>query len=64
MVIGLSLLLGIALPNSLSGLQGGMHVFFYNSILVGALAVVIIKALLIDLQNILRKKFAAISQHD
>lgn len=63
-VIGLSLLLGIALPNSLSGLQGGMHVFFSNSILVGAFAVVILKALLIDLPNILRKKFAAISQHD
>ena len=44
-VIGLSLLLGIALPNALSGLEGGMHVFFSNPILVGAFSVVILKAL-------------------
>lgn len=43
-VIGLSLLLGIALPNALSGLEEGAHVFFSNSILVGAFSVVILKA--------------------
>ena len=53
-VIGLSLLLGIALPNALSGLEGGAHVFFSNSILVGAFSVVILKALIIDLPNFYR----------
>ena len=55
-VIGLSLLLGIALPNALSGLEGGAHVFFSNSILVGAFCVVILKALLIDLPNLINRR--------
>ena len=54
-VIGLSLLLGIALPNALSGLEGGAHVFFSNSILVGAFSVVILKALIIDLPNFIAR---------
>ena len=54
-VIGLSLLLGIALPNALSGLEGGAHVFFPNSILVGAFSVVILKALIIDLPNFIAR---------
>ena len=54
-VIGLSLLLGIALPNALSGLGGGAHVFFSNSILVGAFSVVILKALIIDLPNFIAR---------
>ena len=54
-VIGLSLLLGIALPSALSGLEGGAHVFFSNSILVGAFCVVILKALLIDLPNLINR---------
>ena len=55
-VIGLSLLLGIALPSALSGLEGGAHVFFSNSILVGAFCVVILKALLIDLPNLINRR--------
>ena len=55
-VIGLSLLLGIALPNALSGLESGAHVFFSNSILVGAFCVVILKALLIDLPNLINRR--------
>ena len=55
-VIGLSLLLGIALPGALSGLEGGAHVFFSNSILVGAFAVVILKLLLIDLPNFVARR--------
>ena len=51
----LSLLLGIALPNALSGLEGGAHVFFSNSILVGAFSVVILKALIIDLPNFIAR---------
>ena len=54
-VIGLSLLLGIALPNALSGLEGEAHVFFSNSILVGAFSVVILKALIIDLPNFIAR---------
>ena len=54
-MIGLSLLLGIALPNALSGLEGGAHVFFSNSILVGAFSVVILKALIIDLPNFIAR---------
>lgn len=54
-VIGLSLLLGIALPNALSGLEEGAHVFFSNSILVGAFSVVILKALIIDLPNFIAR---------
>lgn len=55
-VIGLSLLLGIALPNALSGLEGGAHVFFSNSILVGAFSVVILKALIIDLPDMIARR--------
>lgn len=55
-VIGLSLLLGIALPSALSGLEGGAHVFFSNSILVGAFCAVILKALLIDLPNLINRR--------
>ena len=55
-VIGLSLLLGIALPNALSGLEGGAHVFFSNSILVGAFSVVILKALIIDLPDMIVRR--------
>ena len=55
-VIGLSLLLGIALPNALSGLEGGAHVFFSNSILVGAFSVVILKALVIDLPDMIARR--------
>ena len=47
--------LGIALPNALSGLEGGAHVFFSNSILVGAFSVVILKALIIDLPNFIAR---------
>lgn len=55
-VIGLSLLLGIALPNALSGLEGGAHVFFSNSILVGAFSVVTLKALIIDLPDMIARR--------
>ena len=36
-VIGMSLLLGIALPKALSGLTGGASVFFGNNIMVGVI---------------------------
>ena len=62
-VIGLSLLLGIALPNALSGLEGGMHVFFSNSILVGAFSVVILKALIIDLPNAIARHTDKPTEH-
>ena len=62
-VIGLSLLLGIALPNALSGLEGGAHVFFSNSILVGAFCVVILKALLIDLPNLINRRKTAVGNN-
>lgn len=55
-VIGLSLLLGIALPNALSGLEGGAHVFFSNSILVGAFSVVILKTFIIDLPDMVARR--------
>lgn len=55
-VIGLSLLLGIALPNALSGLEGGAHVFFSNSILVGAFSVVTLKAFIIDLPDMVARR--------
>lgn len=54
-VIGLSLILGIALPSALTGLEGSAHVFFSNSILVGAFAVIMLKALLIDLPDLIAK---------
>mgnify|MGYP000086041373 CR=1 FL=1 len=62
-VIGLSLLLGIALPNALSGLEGGMHVFFSNSILVGAFSVVILKALVIDLPSAIARHTDKPTEH-
>ena len=62
-VIGLSLLLGIALPNALSGLEGGMHVFFSNSILVGAFSVVILKALVIDLPSAIARHTGKPTKH-
>ena len=39
----------------LSGLEEGAHVFFSNSILVGAFSVVILKALIIDLPNFIAR---------
>ena len=44
-VIGMSLLLGIALPKALSGLTGGASVFFGNNIMVGVFSAIILNAL-------------------
>ena len=60
-VIGMSLLLGIALPKALSGLTGGASVFFGNNIMVGVFSAIILNALFIALPDLVAKHRAPAS---
>ena len=60
-VIGMSLLLGIALPKALSGLTGGASVFFGNNIMVGVFSAIILNALFVALPDLVAKHRAPAS---
>lgn len=60
-VIGMSLLLGIALPKALSGLTGGASVFFGNNIMVGVFSAIILNALFVALPDLVAKHCAPAS---
>ena len=60
-VIGMSLLLGIALPKALSGLTGGASVFLGNNIMVGVFSAIILNALFVALPDLVAKHRAPAS---
>ncbi|MBM7691670.1 NCS2 family nucleobase:cation symporter-2 [Peribacillus deserti] len=55
MIIGLSILLAISLPDYASGVKGTLGTFLTNSILIGAFTSVILQVLLVNIPNWLRK---------
>ncbi|WP_442598723.1 solute carrier family 23 protein [Neobacillus sp. D3-1R] len=56
MIIGISIMLAISLPDFASNAKGIIGTFFTNSILIGAFMSIILQLILVNIPNLLRKK--------
>ncbi|HLO11027.1 MAG TPA: solute carrier family 23 protein [Pseudoneobacillus sp.] len=56
MIIGISIMLAISLPNYATGAKGILATFFSNSILIGAFMSIILQLVFVNIPNLFRKK--------